>query len=227
VSLLTREGKTAEARAKLEAALAASSSKELILERLGDLDLARRDGPAARGWFEKLVGLAPENLEYQLGLAGARVMAGDRESALAAYQRLQKSHGSDVRVWLQAGALLAEMGRNGEARASYEQALQRDRRNPFVLNNLAWLLVQSGQEVERALEYAQEAKRLLRQAPEVDGTLGAIYTKLAMHRNAVAVYEEMLGYVAVGERARVEKLLDEAKRNSGNTSRIGMKVSGL
>jgi cellulose synthase operon protein C len=227
VSLLTRQGKTTEARGKLQAALAAASSKEQILERLGDLDLARQDGAAASGWFEKLVALAPDNLDYQLGLAGARVLSGDREAAVAAYQRLQKSHGADVRVWLQAGALLAEMGRTPEARASYEQALQRDGRNPFVLNNLAWLLLQSGQGVEKALEYAQEAKRQLRQAPEVDGTLGAIYTKLAMHRNAVAVYEEMMAYVGAGEQPRVEKLLAEARRNSQAAAKTGTKVSGL
>lgn len=212
VALLVQQGQTAEARKKLEKALEGKESRELILARLGDLDLAQKDGNAAQHWYEKLVALAPANLDYQLGLAGARAIAGDRQGALKVYRQLQQSHPADVRVWLQAGALLSEMGQVAPARKDYEKALALDSRNPFVLNNLAWLLLQTGDSAEKALEYAQEAKRSLRQAPEVDGTLGAIYTKLSMYRNAVAVYEEMLGYVPMGDRARIEKLLAEARR---------------
>lgn len=226
VSLLVQQGRTAEASKKLEKALDGKESRELILARLGDLNLAKRDGSAAQLWYEKLIALSPGNLDYQLGLAGARAISGDPQGALKLYRQLQQSHAADVRVWLQAGALLSEMGQVAAARKDYEKALALDRSNPFVLNNLAWLLLQTGESAEKALEYAQEAKRSLRQSPEVDGTLGAIYTKLSMYRNAVAVYEEMLGYVAIGDRSRVEQLLAEARRGIASPYKPAKKETG-
>lgn len=102
---------------------------------------------------------------------------------------------------------------------AYEEALKRDKDHPIALNNLAWNLLRRGEQLERALECAQHAKRLLQRAPEVDGTLAAAYLKLSMPRSAAAIYEEMLAYVAETEKPRIRKMLDSARKLSAQPAK--------
>ena len=141
-------------------------------------------------------------------------LAGDRDGALRNYTQLQAQHGDDLRVWLQPAALLGEMGRDQEARNAYEETLRRDHDNTFALNNLAWLLLRRNENIQQALELAQRAKRTVRQSQEVDGTLAEAYSRLAMNRNAEAIFEEMLSYLPASEKPRIEKLLAGARKKS-------------
>jgi len=84
----------------------------------------------------------------------------------------------------------------------------------MILNNLAWAVLERGGPAERALEYAQQAKRIVGRSPQIDDTLATAYSKLAMYRNAIAVYEEMLSYLPPAQRGDVVKQLEEAKRLS-------------
>lgn len=212
VALLTRDGKEAEARQSLERELDRQGPKQELLARFAELQIQMKDGAGAGKTYERLITMAGNNLNYHLGRAGAAALAGDRETSLRYYSRLQLDHSSDLRVWLQPAALLGEMGRTAEARRAYEEVLKRDSENAFALNNLAWLLLRRGEEPRHALEYVQRAKRTVRQSPEVDGTLAEAYLKLDMNRNAVAVYQEMLSYLPEADKPRVEKLLEAARR---------------
>jgi len=209
-----RAGKPDAAKKTLEAAIESGGQSETLLERLADLQLQLKDGAGAKKTFEKLLVNQPKRLEFQIGRAGAMALAGEREAALKVYTELQRTNESDLRVWLQPASLLGEMGRDQQARHAYEEALRRDRENTYALNNLAWLLLKDGTDVQRALDLAQRAKRTVRQSPEVDGTLAEAYTRLSMLRSAEAVYEEMLSYLPGAEKLRVEKLLAGVRKKS-------------
>jgi Flp pilus assembly protein TadD/uncharacterized protein involved in exopolysaccharide biosynthesis len=211
-SLLSRMGNAELARQTLEQALGVAGQQPQILEQLASVQLELKDGKGAEKTFLRLASMDQKNFEYKLGVAGAKALSGDRQGALKLYGELQKTAARDVRVWLQPAAILGEMGRTDEARQAYEEALRLEPNHPMALNNLAWLLLENKSNERQALELAQRARRGVRQSPEVDGTLAAAYTRLAMHRNAAAVYEEMLSYVPASDRSRVEKLLDEARR---------------
>ena len=212
VALLTRDGNAAEARKRLDLALEGQGPKQDLLARLAELQIQMKDGVGAGKTYERLIAISGINLNYRLGRAGASALSGDREDALRQYAELQRIPGTDLRVWLQPAALLSEMGRDAEARHAYEEVLKRDSQNAFALNNLAWLLLRRGEEPRHALEYVQRAKRTVRQSPEVDGTLAEAYLRLDMNRNAVAVYQEMLSYLPVADKPRVEKMLQAARR---------------
>lgn len=213
-ALAARQGRTAEARQIVEGALAATPRRQDLLNSLADLQIQMKDGAGARATFERLLALEPKNFEYELGLAGAMALAGDREAALLRYAKLQDAHANDLRVWLQPATLLGEMGRDQPARKAYEEALRRDRDNPFALNNLAWLLLRGDGNPREALELAQRAKRSVRQSQEVDGTLAEAYSRLSMNRNAEAIYQEMLSYVPASDQPRVERLLAGTRKKS-------------
>ncbi len=216
---LAKGGKLNEARKLLEKAAPSFPNREELDARLAEIQLAMQDGPAAQETFARLAQARPGQLDYQLGLAASLVLAGQNAKALALYGDLQKTHSGDVRVWVQPAALLEEAGQQEAAMLAYEEALKRDKDHPIALNNLAWNLLRRGEQLERALECAQHAKRLLQRAPEVDGTLAAAYLKLSMPRSAAAIYEEMLAYVAETEKPRIRKMLDSARKLSAQPAK--------
>jgi Tfp pilus assembly protein PilF len=63
------------------------------------------------------------------------------------------------------------------ARQAYERAHELEPDNAIVLNNLAFLLTGSAPELDRGLNYALQAQRLMPKSVEVADTLGWIYLK--------------------------------------------------
>jgi predicted Zn-dependent protease/uncharacterized protein involved in exopolysaccharide biosynthesis len=211
--LLLRQGSAAAAREKLEDAFRSGNREESLLYRLAALQIADKDSPAALRSFQILREQNPQSIEYRLGHAGAHAISGDRQAALALYTETETLFPDNALVRLQHGALLSEMNQRDAALTKYQEALDRDKNNPYVLNNLAWLMLQHGGPPEKALEYVLQARRTFGRSPEIDDTLATAYLRLSMFRNATAVYEEMLTYLPSPERPRVRKLLEEAKRN--------------
>lgn len=200
----SRQGRPQRALELLEGSKAADPQ---LMARYAYLQLELRDGVGAKKSFAQLAEKTPESAEVALGLAAAEALAGDVAGALARYERLREKYPTEVRAHLQAAALLDEKGNTAEALALYESALKLDPNQPLVLNNLAWLLLKAKTNPQRALELAQRAKQFTRQSAEVDGTLAQAYAATGLHRNALAIYEEMLSYVPAPERPRIEQLL--------------------
>ena len=65
-----------------------------------------------------------------------------------------------------------------------------DPNNPIVLNNLAFLLAESGDNLEEALTKATRAKQLLPGLAEISDTLGWIYLKKNTVGNAIEVFRK-------------------------------------
>jgi len=88
-----------------------------------------------------------------------------------------------------AGVLLESMGKPEEARKRYEAALSLDPTAALAANNLAWMMAESGGNLDVALQLAQTAKRGMPNRPEVDDTLGWIYYKKGMNSLALPLLE--------------------------------------
>lgn len=214
-------GNQSAARKVLEAALQSGNNKEPLLAGLGQLQLLDRMPEAALVTFRSLQKQSNTNLEYGLGEAGALGLAGKLDQASALYVSLQKSAPSDSRPWLHHAALLAENNRKPEAIAAYRQALARQGNNPFILNNLAWLLLETGGDKTEALEYAQQARRLMGQSREIDDTLASAYVKSGMYRSALAVYQEMETYLPPAEKKQVAGLIQSVRKKADSEKQPG------
>ena len=66
------------------------------------------------------------------------------------------------------------------ARKYYERALAIDPNNPLLLNNLAYMLTETGGDLDQALNYARMAQAKLPNFIEVEDTIGWIYLKKNM-----------------------------------------------
>ena len=87
---------------------------------------------------------------------------------------------------------LDEQGQRGEARQLYEQLLKTQPNNVVVLNNLAYMMAESGTELDQALTLAQRAKQAMPEGVDVADTLGWIYIKKNLSDNAIDIYRDLI-----------------------------------
>jgi Flp pilus assembly protein TadD len=81
--------------------------------------------------------------------------------------------------------LLLSQGETADAQKEYERVLSLDPRAAVAANNLAWLYVSSGQNLDQALQLAQTARELLPNDADVSDTLGWIYVRKNMASLAI------------------------------------------
>ena len=118
-----------------------------------------------------------------------------RSSNLAAaeqqYRKARDLDPNDIASNLRLAVLLGETGRVEEAKPFLERVLQLDPGNTIALNNLAFFLLNTPGQLDRALALAQKA---FRQAPDnitIADTLGWIYLKKNISDGAIKIYEEL------------------------------------
>jgi putative PEP-CTERM system TPR-repeat lipoprotein len=98
------------------------------------------------------------------------------------HERLEtwlEAHPDDLKVRLVRASYLQQEGSGTVAIPEYERMLESDRANPIVLNNLAWLYHESGD--ERALDLARRAHELAPTSPEIMDTYGWIMLSSGKH----------------------------------------------
>ncbi len=169
-------------------------------------------GPAALAQYDQLRKEQPDNFEFQLGWASSLAINNKPSEALTALEDLQRQRPSDTRVWTHFAVLAQQAGRTADALRAYRAAVARDESNPLILNNLAWLLLHSNQELPEALALAQRAQKLMPKSGDIDDTLALAYRKMGLHRDALATYQQMLTYLPIEERKRIQTLISETKQ---------------
>jgi Flp pilus assembly protein TadD len=132
-------------------------------------------------------------------------------------------------VWSALGDLYNRTGKKPEAITAYRMALKLRPDTPIIMNNLAYLLVDTGGDLEEALRLAQTARQQLPGADTVLDTLGWVYLRKNLTDSAVRIYEDLTAksdanatyhyhYAAAlaqkGDRAAALKQLDLALKNN-------------
>ena len=74
----------------------------------------------------------------------------------------------------------------------YQKALSFDPNNPVVSNNLAYVLLQSGGNVDTAFSLAQTAHRGMPDSPNAADTLGWVYYQKGSYKLALDQFQEAL-----------------------------------
>lgn len=151
----------------------------------GEVFLANKNFGAAEAEFRRAVELNPRSyrsyiLLGQLNVRRNRLPQAIREidQLIAADSRLPAAH-------LLKGWYLQLSNDYPGAIAGYRKALELDPENAAAANNLAWLLSETGGNLEEALKLARLAKKKLPEEPEVADTLGWIYCKKKNYTLAV------------------------------------------
>jgi len=175
---------------------------------LGSVALLAEEPALALTQFEQLLRRDRDNLQYRLGYAFSLALSGKTTQAQEQVEYVQKRAGKDPQPWLLYGAMMSSAGNTAAASVAYQEVLKRDSKNPFALNNLAFLLARRGEQLDRALAMAEEARRIFPRSPEINDTLAYIYLCKGMKRNAAATLEQLAACLPASRQKRTRALLE-------------------
>ncbi len=122
-------------------------------------------------------------------LGEAYRLKGDFPRAINAMEQAAALLPDNAAVFTKLGLLYDAQGNFPQARHNYERAIAIDPNNPLVLNNLAYMLAETGGDLNLALTYARTAQQKLPTFYEVNDTIGWIYLKQGLISDAVGAFK--------------------------------------
>jgi superkiller protein 3 len=190
-------GKLAEQRLVLTRAQAMYPADYWINHRLG-IDLIWRHSPSdireGIGFMRAAVALRPDSGHSMMNLGIGYKYLGQLDEAIACYRKAIELQPDNFQSYSNLGNALTEKGLTDEAVAAYEHAIELAPQDDSIVNNLAWVLVNSadaaGRDPAKAIEIAHRAIQLSPQKAEYWNTLGAAQYRAGDWRTAVATLKK-------------------------------------
>ncbi len=153
--------------------------------RAGKYDLAVQN-------YKEMLAKEPDNGGVYVRLGETYRKKGDTRSAIEAFRKAKELLPNDVQPYLQLALLLEGSGQQEQAKPIYEQILKLQPDNPVALNNLAYMMAETGGDLDQALALAERAKQKLPSDINVADTLGWIYIKKNLSDNAVTIFRDLV-----------------------------------
>ncbi len=178
--------------------------------------------------YQKLIDKSPKSSDLYVRLGESKANANDTAGALEAFKKARELDPNSYLPVLELALLYNRVGRDEEARKTYEDVIKIQPDNVEALNNLAYLKADSGVDLDQALAYAQRAQQKRPNDPNVIDTLALIYIRknltddsLRMLRDLVTKKPEnptfhlhlALALYQKGDRPEAKKELEAALRN--------------
>lgn len=157
---------------------------------LGQAELRNQDSAKAEQAFEKATELDKNNVMAFMFLTSTETARGSVDQALANYQRGIQENPKDVRLYVLLGTLFEGKSDWQKAENEYQQALAVQPDYPVAANNLAYLMLEHGGNVNVALSLAQTARRGLPNIPNTADTLGWAYYYQGAYSSAISTLQE-------------------------------------
>lgn len=152
----------------------------------------KKDLDGAEAAFTQSVQLDKTNTDAFVKLGQVQVEKGSVPAAIATYQRALQGNPHQAMFHILIGQLYYKQQDPANAKLSYEKALQIDSNNPVASNNLAYLLLQNGGDVDQAVSLAQTARRGVPDSPGYADTLGwALYNK-GYYQQSIDLFQQAL-----------------------------------
>ncbi|HMS42861.1 MAG TPA: tetratricopeptide repeat protein, partial [Pyrinomonadaceae bacterium] len=219
VSILTRQKQFPQAHSKIDKAISEANGNKDVLPALyylkSDVFTAERNIESAEAELKKAIETNDEYLPAYSAYASILVSRNQTDAAIEQYKKVvEKKPSASVHTLL---GILEEARNNGaEAEKNYRKALELAPDSPIAANNLAWLIAETGGNLDEALTLAQSA---VKKNPNTAGfydTLGWIYHKKGLKAQAI---EQLKKAVIIDER---ETARTGGKPNPEYRQRLGM-----
>ena len=188
ITLDLRQKNPARAVARVEERLAQKPNEPGTLLLAARTYAAAGDATKAEDLLRKTISIDPSNFQAYSILGRLYVTQKRVAEALKEFEELSRRQPRPVQAHTLIGSLLEAQNKPQEARKHYEDALAIDPEMPVAANNLAWILAETGGNLDVALELAQRATRRLPDHPAVQDTLGWIYYKKGLESLAVPAF---------------------------------------
>jgi tetratricopeptide (TPR) repeat protein len=188
--LAQKQPEQAIAAARAQIAKAPNSSG--FYDLLGGALFQKNDLSGAEAAFRKAIDLDHNNSDALLKLAQVQAASGSVSQALATYQQSIKDHPSDISFYILAGELYESQSNWAQARDMHQKALAIKPDDPLASNNLAYVMLQQGGNVDVALAMAQTARRGMPNSSNAADTLGWAYFQKGVYQSAIDMFQESL-----------------------------------
>jgi tetratricopeptide (TPR) repeat protein len=113
------------------------------------------------------------------------------DTALASFEQAGNADPKNVAAFLNQALVCEALGKKKDATDAYNKVLAIDPDNPLVLNNLAYMTADSGNNLDQALTYAERAKKRAPDSPDVSDTLGFVYYKKDLNSEALRIFRQL------------------------------------
>lgn len=178
-----------------------------------------RDYAQAEALLKRAIDADPASLEAYSMLGQLYVATSRLDDALREFTRLAALQPKAVGPKTVVAVLHHMANRREEAKKAYEAVLQVDAGAPVAANNLAWMKVEDGENLDVALQLAQAAKVRAPQTPEISDTLGLIYYKRNLFAFSAAAYEDAVKYAPANAEYHYRLGLALARNNAPDRAR--------
>jgi len=152
----------------------------------------KKDLPGAEAALRKAVELDKNNLDAVEKLGKVQVQEGSADQAIALYQQSIRDNPRDVRLYILCGELYESKQNWDQAKTLYQQALSIQPDHPLASNNLAYVILEQGGNVDVALGMAQTARRGMPDSANAADTLGWAYYQKGIYHSAISQFQEAL-----------------------------------
>ena len=191
------QGKPKKARDRVIRQLELSPKNPMFHNLLGKLRLQAKDTAQAEAEYKQAIELRPDLPISYMNLGQLYLATGKQDQAMKEYEAALAKNSKLLSAHMLLGMIHESRKEYDKARARYEEALKVDSKFAPAVNNLAWILIEQGGNIDLALSYAQTAREQRPDDPNIADTLGWIYYKKNAYLKAVTLLKEA-----------VEKLLD-------------------
>ncbi len=182
-----------KAIAAANAQIAKSPNNANFYDLLGTaLFNGKKDLPGAEAALRKAVELDKNNADALEKLGKVQIQEGSVDKALALYQQSIKDNPRDVNLYILSGELYVAKKDWDQAKASYQQALSISPDHPLASNNLAYVILEQGGNLDVAMGLAQTARRGAPDWPNAADTLGWAYYQKGVYDSAISQFQEAL-----------------------------------
>lgn len=134
----------------------------------------------------------PTSANYLIELGTLYDRKGDVQKAIKTFEGACEKAPKDPRPFALLANALRRANRAADARAAYQRAVNNAPGNALLLNNMAFLVVESGGDLESALKMAQRAVRAAPSEPLFADTLGWIYLKQNKVDSAFQIFDSLV-----------------------------------
>ncbi len=152
----------------------------------------KKDLPGAEAALRKAIALDKNNTDALEKLGKVQVQEGESDKAIALYQQSIKDNPREVTFYILSGELYEANKDWDQAKTMYQQALIISPDHPLASNNLAYVILQQGGNIDVAMGLAQTARRGMPDSPNAADTLGWAYYQKGIYQSAISQFQEAL-----------------------------------
>jgi tetratricopeptide (TPR) repeat protein len=190
VRLDQKEGRFAESVARVEAAVDADPENAKLYTLSGLVaQMDDRSGDAEKA-FQKAIEIDPTDAAGYEQLARLYAKTGRLNEAVSTYEAAIKARPEDPNLHYFLGTLYSFGGAQDKAIERYEDAIKYGPDLAYPKNDLAYIYAESGENLDRALDLAQDAKAALPDTATVADTLGWVLYKRGIPSAAISYLKE-------------------------------------